>query len=140
MPITRSRVFIRQAITNENVEKQAEQTSAQQTQAEVTNLQAQLKAAQAQLAAAREAEKQLRLQAKAERDANKDTRTKLEKVIARQFGDTGGKWLRLNITHRAYERIKAGQPIEQAIDEVLAQYGALMLETLQLPTAPANAE
>lgn len=109
----------------------ADQTPAQQTQATVAELNAQLKATREQLA-------QLKLQAKAERDANKDSRTKLERVVARQAADPG-KWLRHNITARALGRARAGQPIEQAIDEVLAQYRALMLETLQLPTADTAA-
>jgi hypothetical protein len=92
---------------------------------------------QAELKAAREAEKLLKQQLQAAREATRaaaDTRTKLERVIDRQHADNGGKWLAHNITYRALERVRAGQGIEQAVDEVLQQYRAIMLATLQLPT------
>lgn len=107
----------------------------QPTTKTVAQVQAELKAAREQLAQAREAEKEARLAAKAARDANRDTRSKLDKVIARQFADNGGKWLRHNITYRALERVKAGQPVEQAIDEVLAQYRQLLMESLSVTSS-----
>jgi hypothetical protein len=52
--------------------------------------------------------------------------SKLERVIAKQTVDNG-KWLVIHLRNRVAARVKAGQPMQDAVDAVLAQYRALLL-------------
>jgi hypothetical protein len=77
----------------------------------LTDLIAQKRALDAQIKAARDAMPQV---------------SKLERVIAKQQADNG-KWLTIHLRNRVAARVKAGQPTQDAVDAVLAQYRALLL-------------
>jgi hypothetical protein len=47
-------------------------------------------------------------------------------VIERQTADNG-KWLVIHLRNRVAARVKAGQPLNEAVDAVRAQYRALLL-------------
>ncbi len=60
--------------------------------------------------------------------------SKLEIEIAKQAADNGGAWVAVVLGHRVDRRVRAGQPLVEAVDAVLAQYRALLLP----PTPEGN--
>ncbi len=56
--------------------------------------------------------------------------TPLERELAKQQADGGGAWVATVISHRAARRVKYGQPLEAALDEVMHQYRGWVLAIL----------
>lgn len=76
---------------------------------------------------------QLKAQRKALNDAIKaeeakhPKQSKLDVEIAKQDADGGGAWVAVVMGHRVDRRVRAGQPLVEAVDAVLSQYRALLL-------------